>query len=501
MITKPELIEIILSVDKWIRKYADKFDVYTKDFDRLTHNYSFITNERTVAAYSTLAIRHELIEHGYHVDISVNEFAVEFKNGIKASEFNKLRKTIKGTAKNKKWNKCYIDGFIKTKDEIYPNVDQLFIEYKMQHAFVFFDLADDFLKYRAYTLQGNAGTAFIYVVFDKIEMYPTILSDLPYYQLICGTVDESIIDENKRVFIILPKDIAGGDRRQEDIEKTIKVIDDIAALAEATAEEYELGKSDPLNEHELLFVDYLHAYNRQIIFSKTIRDNFDFLENVWNIAAEMKLFGKMEELFSVEPEELREEMIIQEGAKYRSELNYLLNSDSKQEAISNGVLGGVNVSLFLLSLVDYFCDRFTINVKRPLYGKKAFKRGNAEKEEFNWETSVNIFKGRLKSYYKEGDEGDNRLKKIVYSLLYYLIGIYHILFVFEDGKVYDYSSRFTQYELSDRLQKEIDGLLKRYKLKNMFISVDDILQGREEEAAVSRKNIALLVSRIIDAYR
>ena len=59
----------------------------------------------------------------------------------------------------------------------------LFIEYKVSKLFKYLALAEDYLKYKIYTLYNEDKTAFAFITFDNKDIYPTVLkTGSPQYE-------------------------------------------------------------------------------------------------------------------------------------------------------------------------------------------------------------------------------------------------------------------------------------------------------------------------------
>ena len=222
----------IISIDSQLKNYSLLFDASKTDFKKVFDNTPYITFERTLSSYSNFLIYKEFKKYGISFKLLVNEFAVNLENGIKISTVYK-GKTIKDF---KDWTKyCVVDGYFEPVGlaTSKQNITKIFVEYKLQHKFEFVDLAKDFIKYKIITHNNELNTAFSYVVFDKNELYPTILSSSPHYVLMNSDIAKPTFKTNKRVYLYLP---CGTTKVSlEDLTKTMDNIEEFqkyATLAE-----------------------------------------------------------------------------------------------------------------------------------------------------------------------------------------------------------------------------------------------------------------------------
>lgn len=128
---------------------------------------------------------------------------------------------------------------------------------------------------------------------------------------------------------------------------------------------------------------------------------------------------------------MTDDSIILEGANYKENLSSIITADSKIDALKKGVYGSTNVSLFIVSLCDFFNDRFEIGIEPPPYSTKRIKSGKNNKEH-NWSDTVSYFKEELTKHYKNDPNADNKIKKLFYSLMYYITNLFPIIYKFDD---------------------------------------------------------------------
>lgn len=463
---------IIKNIDQSLNQYSSSFNKEKVCFETLTNNIADIRNERTVASVCNLEVYKELSNKGFDVKLAAQEFFIRFENGLTTSIFNNLERLVGRKVKDNRWPYCYVDGYFKIdnmNDLSGEPIKNLFIEYKMQNTFEYLDLARDYLKYKCYTLKSSDQTAFVYVIMKKEENYPSILSkDAPYYQFLDYKINETTLKMDKSVYIFKTHN-SEGDLIGKDIDGISQTLDDTTLIAH----EIELIQNDErstVSEEDLKYIRAMKKFNKKVICSKYLKDNYAFIKNVWNKSNELKLFDNIEFIYNVK--NLTSDILIDDGASHLAGICGKLSGDDKVESIEKGMHASVNKSLFIVTIFDYFCDVFNIDVERPHYGTRNVRTGSRKTEISNL-TPVKYFKNLLTENYPNNKL--NILKKLCHSLLNYIIKLYNILFVIEDDIVGDYKRDFVLYKLTEELDGKINQLKKQINLKMSDFTADDLV--------------------------
>ena len=500
MFTKHDIDSAILYLDNEIRQYAVTFDKEKQDFDSLTHNISYIENERTVAFYTNHRINDYLISQGYQVSLFASEFSISINNGLSNSLFKTLISEVAKSKQSVPWKRCYVDGYFKIKDFIEGNqITHLFIEYKMDNKFVYLELATDYLKYKAITYANESGTVFVYSIFKKQANYPSILSaSAPHYEFIGKTITSSSISGTKKVYIYLPgrQTIATDKKTPKEIEMAIDVMNRVTYLS-SKVETLKDRAFAEIKEDKLIFVKSMKLFNSKVAKSNTVRKHYGFIKAVWDKCEEIKLFGNLEDIFKDSNEPITPELIIREGSYYKTNLGNNITSSSKKAAIKKGLRTATNVSLFIVAIIDYFNKRFGIGVQSPDYGEVPLGRGK-NKDKISLKETVDYFNERLDKNYFRNDEGNRRLKKLSYSLMYFIVNLYQTIYVIDDNnKVGDYKGDFNYYLVLERLQESLDYAMRKLNFKKKEINVEDIV---EKDQSKSRDNLIEFVNWVLNQY-
>lgn len=492
-----KIVAIIKDIDREINIFAQKFDREKKDFDTLTSNLSFICNERTMSFFTNERINKNLSANGFPVVLYVNEFAIEFKNGLDQTSFNIIKSEVEKSKKTKPWNKCFVDGYFKV-ENLMPNDDitHLFVEYKMDNSFVYLELANDFLKYKAITYKNESNTAFVYVIFDKKELYPTILSQHPHLAFLRKKIKSKTITGTKKVYIYLPifKAIQNEKKPMVELYSTVKKLNSASNLAEKI-DELRKKVQNGISKNDMLFVDSMKLFNSRVVKSMTLRKYYSFIKQLWDKCNDAKMFDNLELIFEGCAMPLEPNTIIKEGATYKENLSDYITAEDRKEVLKNGFHPILNVSLFIIAFLDFFNEYFNIGVQSPKYDK--IKIGRKESNKADLTETVSEFKEKLKNHYSSFNNSENRIKKLAYSLMYYLTNLFSIIYKINDNLVVeDYNDDFEYFLVQERLQNSIDDIRKSIKFKDKII-VEEILDCEETE---SRENFLKLINVIMNKY-
>ena len=312
-------------LDDSIRVYSNSFNFEAARFCRKTNNEPYLEYERTLSSitnyYAYKLLKLPMLPWFCPIFVA-NEFAIRFKNGINAEDYSSLRNEV-GLRKDvggRDWkNYCVVDGFFRMRSRNSPQEEPdtlVFVEYKLQHVFVYLDLAIDYLKYKAYTYNDNGNTVFVYVVFDKEGPYPTILSkQKPYYLLLDDTINSSISTCDKRVFVHLPNETKQK-TPIEEVEKTIELFDEMKTDSKTLESNNDGGYS----EEEKAIINALHKYDSRVIKSSKIRSNYFYIKDLWEKANEKNVFGSLTDFYETKNGSVTIEDIVKAGSEYRDNL-------------------------------------------------------------------------------------------------------------------------------------------------------------------------------------
>ena len=398
---------LIKDIDKEINDYAQIFDKEKKDIDSLTSNASYICNERTMSCFANEQINKYFNSSGFNTIMRANEFAIEFKNGINQVSFKKLKTEVEKSKQQNPWNRCFVDGYFKVKNLLGDeNITHLFVEYKMDNSFVYLELGNDFLKYKAITYANESNTAFAYIIFDKNELYPSILSTHPHFSFIRKRITSQTVEGSKRVYIYLPIFQKGQENKSIDnLYSKIKQLNRASYFAEKV-DEFKRAMITSISDEDLVFINSMKLFNSKVVKSMTLRKHYSFIKKLWDKCEETNFFDNPKNLFEG-CETFNPTKIIEEGAKYRINLGRFITVDDREEVMKNGFHAILNVSLFIVSFLDFFDEKYAIGVKPPEYDSVKI-RGRKKDEPFELSKTVEAFKEKFKKHYSLDNDSDKK---------------------------------------------------------------------------------------------
>ena len=500
MFKKSDINSTILYLDNEIKQYAVVFNTEKQDFNNLTQNISYIENERTIAFYTNHRINDFLIRQGYHVPLFANEFSIKINNGLDNSLFKTLISEVAKAKQVVPWKRCYVDGYFKITNFIYENsVSHLFVEYKMDNKFVYLDLANDYLKYKAITYVNDSGTIFVYAIFKRRANYPSILSaSAPHYEFIGKNISSASVSGTKRVYIYLPGNQISPPRNRTttELETAVEVMNNVTSLSDKIDALRETAFSRIEND-KLVFVNLMKIFNSKVAKSHTLRRYYWFIKQLWDKCKEVDFFDDLETIFSDCEGPLTPELIIKEGSFYKLNLGSNFTLEAKKNAIHNGLRTSTNVSLFIVAVLDYFNKRFGLGIETPDYGVIPIGRGK-NKDNVPLSDTIEMFNNRLSQNYGTNEEGNRRLKKLSYSLMYYIVHLFEVIYdIDENNHINGYNNDFEYYQVLEKLQEPLNYAMKKLGYKNKNVDVEEIM---EKEQSQSHDNLIGFVNWIVSRY-
>lgn len=477
--------DIIRNIDLEIKQYSEKFIMEKNDVEKNTSNEASLLFERTLSSLVNYFLFNYFKQIcGENLKICVNEFKIKLQNDINGEKRKKHRIDVDLKKDPKQhWNYCVVDGYFKIDKFINDKTKHIFVEYKMQDDFEFIDLATDFLKYKLYTDKNNEDTIFIYVIFDKKENYPSILNgDTEQYLYIKDIIRETQFKE-KKVFIYQPDSSKQLDAEQtKKVEETLKVLDDLTLVKDqyitVLAKTTKLSKTN----HEELILSYLPKYNSLVIKSSIIKRNYKFIKHLWDEANKMNLFKDIHQVFNLDnKDQLTIDLILKEGSHYNYYFEETINLVDKIEAEENGIRGGYYSSLNLIALLDYLSDFFNIKCDKPEYGYKIFGRSNSKKQKHDYQKTADNQKKKIDKKYKNDPDKNKKFLKLLYSLTYYIIEVYPILFeINTDLEVVAPTNLNLLEKLDEEMRKLLHNIAKlievKLKITNVKTDLNEIIK-------------------------
>ena len=505
MFTISDIDPAIIHLDNEIKKYAATFSVEKIAFDKLTSNIAFLSNERTVSTFCNDTFNAYIVGKGFSVELFANEFSILIKNGINIPTFNQLITDVYkcDPKRDKPWNRCYVDGYFKIDNFLKEGeTTHVFAEYKMDNSFVYLDLATDYLKYKVITYANELGTTFVYTILKKQENYPSILSvSAPHYEFIGKTISPSSVSGTKQVYIYNPVSSPVGQTKPSitELERAVELMCNIVTISDEI-DELKAKCLKKIPDEKLIFINKMRAFNSKVVKSKCLKSHYGFIKDLWNKCSEKKIFDNLSDIFSDCEKPLNPETIIEEGSRYKTNFGHKYTNEASKAAIENGLWANPNISLITVIFLDYFNERFDIGALNPVYKDRTIGKGKNQETIFAINT-VSKYKEFFKKNYAF-DDGDRRLKKLAYSVMYYIVNTFEIIYDIDknENKALDYKEEFRYYLALEKLQTSLNGAMRELKFdKNKKIDAEEILDG-ESKSTESHKHMIDFVNWIINKY-
>ncbi|MCQ2794173.1 MAG: hypothetical protein MJ207_02260 [Bacilli bacterium] len=422
---KIDIDEFIKDINNNIKNYATDYERVGIDFKTITQNQINILYERTLSSITNYFIYTEFQKLKTNVELWANETKILFENGINAFDFSDLKKEVGLKSKSKSYremwkNYCVPDGLFVINDIMYEPF-YLFVEYKLNQDLVYIDLALDYLKYKAYTYKSRLKSAFAFVIFDKNEKYPTIISSSPpYFQILNKTISPSM-DMEKRVCIYKNLEIKDDDSDFDfnELSDSIQQFTELSTLSsDILCYEDKIG----LIADDNIFINSMEKFNKRIINAQIIRDNYSYIVAMWNACEKNKVFDDIYKDFDLNfKEELTDEKIIDEGSHYSACFDESINLKARVRAMEDGIRGSSYASFNVIVLIDYFNNYFGIDKTIiPMYGKTKIGRNIKEKEEIDFNKTAMAQKAKIDRHYGNDLQKGKKIRKLTYALMYYI---------------------------------------------------------------------------------
>lgn len=481
------IADLIDGLDKCIEEYSIKFNlnksILLKDFDVTTN----CAVERTIAIVANKYIK-EYIALNSNLKFYADEFQITFN--VDKKDIDEQIKKVDGIVEKNSWNNCYVDGYFEYECDG-KNIN-LFVEYKMQSKFSFAKLATDFLKYKLYTHKSTANSIFAYIIFDKNEMYPSILdSTVEKYVYLEEYITKSIpiskcyFHNNPGYSSELLPDINTTSVLRESFYLMEKINNDCDLL-----EDY--NSFEMYTEYEKIFIDKISTFNTNVFDANILKINYNYLLNVYNTSVERGIFKKFKNIINYNETCFDKELLeifLDDACHYKSNLIVKLVELDKYEAIVKGFSVGIEISNFIVMLVDYFVKKHDLIIESSsfFYTKNVKVNGVIEIVDVKEHIEDLVFQ-KIKSNYHSKDL-QNDFDRAIFGLLYFIVQTYPMVYDIDEN------NNITSISETKIILKIISNIQTNVKLLNkIFKGIGKVSfeNYREDINDISRKIIGLL---------
>ena len=387
-------------------------------------------NERTIAYYST-QFGEEYIRNIIMKKCSViNEPLFTLTKSISISARNKYKKEA-GANTKKTYNKFYIpDAAVSLK---FDNIDKnYFVEYKVNNPhFKFFQLANDYLKYKLYSSSNTIDTKFIYIVFNKNDGIPTLLNGIdinPKIQFLSNCISKSTIDDKANVFIY-DKDIIPMQNKNGLLEHYIgsneinvidKVIKSIEKLDEKTIDEFNNIK-DYSND---VYVKNIMKLGNKVSTAKILLEKYYEIIKL-NDEIKINAYELIDKAnnFSEKKIETLDDLFYWMFTNFKNISGEEFKKEERE--ISSVLLNTIRrKSMFILLMLEKYSNDNRLNIIKIV---PKTKKESLDLEKFknsNFYQSLNSYK-----------LSNTLFKVLCETIIYYLCGIYKSIYKIENNQI------------------------------------------------------------------
>lgn len=474
-----QLKNLIQLTDDMICNYANDFKTHVKALEPIfgigTHNTQEYTN-----AYITTCCLEDYFKANCGCLIAVRELPIAYSvlNSVLSSavddveDYKKYKKSFsnKSTFSVDAYFDVDIDIVSADKSINGQHIKYLFVEYKVSNVFKYLALAEDFIKYKIYTYKNEKNTAFVFVVFDKKEIYPTILKlKKPSYILLSRVINKAMFSKNDRVFIYIPR--KGNDnllfketnrvspKSMLRIQKTLNKIND---LSEDVKNE-DLVEGKCFKSTNNFYFSNIGALKNNVSTAKILVDNYYFfIEPLYDFLIHN---GTIKSDVTIDKYSLS--TLKKQFRDYEKIIFGLKKTRSLKDGLSSGYKSSLNVLTLINVLNKVYKADFTPSL--PYFDSET--ENNAEtiyyRDILERNTEITIKKSNAKAYRWMLDAAKN--------MLIFIVKLYEAVFVFDQNGEYEFSDEYELTRKTRRIQKLINELIKEVDFDNKInIFEDDI---------------------------
>lgn len=442
------------------------YNVEMKDLDLLIRgdfNFSVnFLNERSLAYYCTNIID-EQMKLSFSDVITLNEAAINMSNTLSASEsksiLDLIENNIKGTLTKRKL--MYPDALVKFTFD-YNNA-YVFIEYKVNSSFKYFDLASDLIKYLIYTTGSNEKSYFMYIVFNHGNFATMKPTGNVVYQILQNSIRKSSVNFDANVFlydICNPQNEtnrAEGDKEDliDRFKAISKITDVILRIEKLGLSEQDVLASDNFDENE--YYKNRDGFAHHVIIANIIKNNFHIIKGVYNHILKNQIDISLNPDSAITMYEFYQEQVesptdfVKETISYfNNQINYHLKEGKDT---LNGSTYNVNYKRanWILSLVIQFSEFNNIDLAE-------FDENILDLKEELEESLSRI---------RRGYRSSNNLRKLntlSISIVFYIVNLYELIYQESENELVE-SKEYKAFKQKKDLMDTLKNTIKVFENK------------------------------------
>ncbi len=468
----PDVYQVIVNtVQERIEKYQQvlsNININVQPLFDFNINYK---NERSIASFITYEL-FEIFNDLGMTDVSVlNEMDLRLNSTITDQQISEIESCVDQALINAKKKKFIPDTFVTFLDTDNNRIS-IFVEYKVNSSFKYLQLANDYIKFKHYSINSTTKPYFVYVLLNPndngllITLKNNTLTN-PKYQLIDVTINEQAIDSTANIFIYKNEDTNSNlsDDLLNIVDEINKKMEDFNLLA------LDNSFDEIFNYGENAYYTNMGKFASRVLTSQRIRKKYSEILRLFNTIKQYEGVIEVPEDSFITLEDFKSDSIntdffIEKLTRYFN--NQIRNQTSEDENDINNAEFSYSRkrALWIQMLLQKFSEDFSETYELVHYYDPKER-----------EDSIGIFE-RLQSAYN-GHYKKN-FNQLALGLIYYIVQLYKALFSLNENKL-EYKKEFLAYEIKSSILKQIKKYRKTIGLSRILIDWDSNIldQGKE----------------------
>ena len=402
-------------------------------------------------------------EEGFSEVYVINEYYITLDTVISNEEADIIENEVQDFSADYRNQKLFIpDNFVSGVPNDYDLPLPFFIEYKVGNNFEYIKLANDFLKYKYYTLKADSNSVFIYIIFNPIEkgLKPTLIlntESYPIIQKIENHLSETGLNEEASFFIFetTPKENISVElyKTSNKLDLITKYIDKIEDLDIAFSEITDFEQNAYYLKQHIFGVNVMIAkrIRREFQKIKSLYESIEQKENLLTNIPDQSYFSS--ELFSNEDNIDIEVFIMELARHFNNEIRVLPNEKRKQ--IQKNKFNYISKkSLWVLLLIQKYASDNNLD-----YSYDNFE-SEEEREAFNEDLE------KLDQAYFNQIEKFNQL---AIGLIVYIVKLYDVLFIENEDNQLILKEQYEAFKIKKKLIENIKKIQKLLRIEEISI--------------------------------
>lgn len=456
----PDVYQMIINkVEDSLIKYREtlqKIDLEVRPLFCFSINYK---NERSVAAFITYQLLEVFNSAGMKEVNVMNEFDLRINSQITYQQQNDIDASVDQALVTVKKKKFIPDTFATFIDKTNRRVN-VFIEYKINDSFKYLQLANDYIKFKHYTINSQEEPIFAYLLFRPNDngLSITLKNDVfidPKYQLIGPNIDTDTIDHQSSVFIYNSNNCG--------LDVPNEVFPVINNIQEKIQDFYNLSLhasfEDVTDYGSNIFYSNSGKFGSRVLTAHRIQKKYGEIIRLFNLV--QNYHGKIEvpvnafiSLESFKSSSFDESVFIEELSKYfNNQIRHQTRED--ESGINNAEFYYTRKrALWIQILLQKFADNISVDFDLIHFYDKREKQDSSE-----------IFQKLDRAYQGKYSKNFNQL---ALGLLYYIVKLYESMFVIEENKV-EYKGDYLAFEIKSSILNSLKKMKAKLGLKRNTI--------------------------------